>query len=149
MPGAARGTCSRRSWVGSTRPPTCAPNPNEVAEIHQPRVSKLLEPSAYEEVTVRLDHRPFVNATLHWPEGHVFGLSTDLLIEALEWGLELSEGRGPQRLQSLEAFLRMRAKGEEPQPADERMRAQGEEPQPADERMRAQGEAPRPVDESE
>jgi 8-oxo-dGTP pyrophosphatase MutT (NUDIX family) len=94
------------------RRPSFRPNPAEVAEIHEPRVSALLEPRAYEEDVVELGDQRFTSAILRWPEAHVYGLSTGLLIEALAWGLGLEEPPGPGRLRALRAFLRHKAEAD-------------------------------------
>ncbi len=91
-------------WL--SRRPVCRPNPAEVSEIHRPSVAMLIAPEAYEREAVRLDGEIHYNSTLSWPDGSVFGLSTDLLIEAIQWGLGLDARPGPDRQRSLEAYLR-------------------------------------------
>ena len=69
-------------------------------------VRQLLAPDArrYEEVEVA-DGQRYVNATVSWQGGEAFGLSADLLIEALDWGSGGTPSRGPERLDELRAWL--------------------------------------------
>ena len=87
------------------RSPRFTPDPAEVEAIHTPSVSALMEPSAYSEEPRRFGSRTFYNPILSWIDDRVFGLSTDLLIEALRWGSGLDESPGPLRLEALRAYL--------------------------------------------
>ena len=94
-------------WLAE--PPAPRPNPSEVDSIHTPTVSSLLPAAAYSVEPVEIDGETFHNATLRWAEGeHVFGLSTDLLIEAIQWGLGIETRPGNDRRASLRAWLRSR-----------------------------------------
>jgi hypothetical protein len=46
-----------------------------------------------------------VNSTVEWPGGQVFGLSADLLLEALAWTKGDNPNRGPTRLAELATFF--------------------------------------------
>ena len=95
-------------WLDA--PPRFQINPDEVESLHTPGIRELLLPSAYSREAADLDGDRYYNSTLRWSGGHVFGLSTDLLIEALERGLGRSSHPGPERLSSLRSWLRMKAK---------------------------------------
>lgn len=95
-------------WLDA--PPRFRINPDEVESLHTPGVRELLAPSAYSREAADLDGDRYYNATLRWSDGQVFGLSTDLLIEALERGLGRDAHPGPERLNSLRSWLRMKAK---------------------------------------
>lgn len=100
-------------WLDA--PPCCEPNPAEVSAVHTPSISALMTPSAYFEEERSVGDRTFVNPILRWPEDELFGLSTDLLIEALLWAAARDEpperSPGQSRLDSLQGFLRLKASG--------------------------------------
>ena len=100
-------------WLGA--PPRCEPNPAEVSAVHTPRISALMAPSAYFEEERSVGDQTFVNPILRWPEDELFGLSTDLLIEALLWAAASQEAAptsaGRSRLESLHGFLQLKASG--------------------------------------
>lgn len=93
--------------------PRFAPNPAEVEEVHTPGVVGLMQPSAYSEEEATYGDRTFINPTLTWNEGHLFGLSTDLLIETLVWATGRNVGNGATRLDSLTHFMKLKAEEEE------------------------------------
>jgi len=97
-------------WIDAL--PELTLNPDEVASVHTPTISQLLDPGVFARDTVELDGDLFFNDTLRWDDQHVFGLSTDLLIEAIRWGLgqdvEAMESHGATRLASLRSWLRMK-----------------------------------------
>lgn len=95
-------------WL-SARPEVCA-NPDEVDSIHTPRVSHLLHPDAWSRKRIDLDGHLHFDATLRWDEDHVYGLSADLLVEALLRGLALPSRNGETRLESLRAWRRMKTR---------------------------------------
>ena len=99
-------------WIGSL--PELTLNPGEVASVHTPSISQLLDPRVFSREAADLDGDTFYNDTLRWDDEHVFGLSTDLLIEAIRWGLgqdlEASASHGASRLASLRSWLRMMAR---------------------------------------
>jgi 8-oxo-dGTP pyrophosphatase MutT (NUDIX family) len=84
--------------------PSWAPNPSEVAEIMTPRLSDLLREEACTTEEVEVDGVVYVNATLSWPGGSAYGLTADLLIEALEWGTGKASSRGEVRLGELRSY---------------------------------------------
>ena len=86
--------------------PSYLPNPAEVEEIHAPSVVGLFEPEAFSREEKRYGEDVFYNPILSWAGGRVFGLSTDLLIEAMQWGIGIDEAHGPSRLVSLRSYLR-------------------------------------------
>lgn len=88
--------------------PVFEPNPAEVSEIHTPSVRELMFERAYAEEEKQLGPIRFTNSILRWDDGHLFGLSTDLLIETLRWAAGVESGAGRTRLESLRAFERYR-----------------------------------------
>jgi 8-oxo-dGTP pyrophosphatase MutT (NUDIX family) len=79
-------------------------NPDEVAEILIAPVSALLAPEAKSHEVVEHQGMQFVNAILQWPEGRIYGLSADLMLEALAWLGGEDPSRGPVRLGELIAI---------------------------------------------
>jgi 8-oxo-dGTP pyrophosphatase MutT (NUDIX family) len=92
--------------------PTFVANPDEVARIMIVSVAEVLSPEARSEETVYLGTTPCINETVEVSEGRVFGLTADLLLEAVEWATGGSPGRGRVRLRELEAKNALRAAGE-------------------------------------
>ena len=86
--------------------PDFEPNPAEVEEIHTPSVRHLMSPGAYSEEEARIGQRTFINPILSWGSGRLFGLSTDLLIEALLWATGEDVEHGSRRLDSLMSFVK-------------------------------------------
>jgi 8-oxo-dGTP pyrophosphatase MutT (NUDIX family) len=82
-------------------PPKLTPNPAEVAEILTAPLSELLLPEArsVEELTVA--GLRYTNVTLRWSGGSVDRLYSDLLLEAIGWGLGERPSAGRSRLQSM------------------------------------------------
>jgi len=95
-------------WLDAA--PTFDPNPAEVEEVHTPSVLGLMKPSAYAEEEATVGDRTFINPILNWQEGRLFGLSTDLLIEALQWASGVDVQHGAGRLESLRSFRKMKEK---------------------------------------
>jgi 8-oxo-dGTP pyrophosphatase MutT (NUDIX family) len=89
-------------------PPEFVPNPAEVEEIHTPSVMNLMLPAAYSEEEAQIGDRTFINPILSWDDGRLFGLSTDLLIEALLWATGEDVEHGTRRLDSLQSFLKFK-----------------------------------------
>jgi 8-oxo-dGTP pyrophosphatase MutT (NUDIX family) len=85
-------------------PPTLEPNPAEVAEILLPRISELLRPEALGHQKVSRNGRIYRNRILSFEGGQVFGLSADMLLEALAWGTGKRPERGQERLEELRAY---------------------------------------------
>jgi len=92
--------------------PTFAANPDEVEEIHTPSVSALFDPEVYTLEEADVGGAVYYNSTLRWEDGSVFGLSSDLLIEAIQWAIGLDDSHGPSRLSSLKSWLRFKAEEE-------------------------------------
>lgn len=90
-------------WIG--RAPALAANPAEVAEILVARLSELLRPESRGEIEVVHRGVHYQNPTLRWTGGDAHGLSADLLLEALEWGLGGTPSPGPQRLAHLRTYF--------------------------------------------
>jgi 8-oxo-dGTP pyrophosphatase MutT (NUDIX family) len=89
-------------WLSA--PPTLQANPAEVAEILIASVRELLLPeSRSEEEFVRNGTR-YTTPRLSWRGGDAFGLSADLLLEAIEWGIGGRPSRGPERLRDLHSY---------------------------------------------
>lgn len=99
-------------WLESR--PEFVLNPAEVDRAHTPSVRTLLSPEAHQSEAATFDATAYVNTTLRWREGDeiysVFGLTTNLLVEALEWGIGLEVARGAERLETLDAWLRWKAR---------------------------------------
>ena len=83
-------------WVSAPAP--LRPNPGEVDEILLPRLSEMLRPEALRHQKVTHDGRIYHNRIVAFEGGEVYGLSTDLLLEALAWGTGEQPERGPERL---------------------------------------------------
>ncbi|MFO0687893.1 MAG: CoA pyrophosphatase [Myxococcota bacterium] len=90
-------------WL--TARPDLRPNPAEVAEILFARVSELLRPES--RGTIAVVHRGvhYRNPTLQWRGGDANGLSADLLLEAIGWGMGERPDPGPERLAHLRTYF--------------------------------------------
>jgi 8-oxo-dGTP pyrophosphatase MutT (NUDIX family) len=86
-------------WVGAPAP--LRPNPAEVDEILLPKLSEMLRPEALRHQEVTHDGRTYHNRIVTFEGGEVYGLSTDMLLEALAWGTGERPERGPERLSDL------------------------------------------------
>jgi 8-oxo-dGTP pyrophosphatase MutT (NUDIX family) len=89
--------------------PTFSPNPAEVDEVHTPRIDHLMRRESYSEEEKQYGEQTYINPILTWDRGRIFGLSTDLLIEAIRWAHGEDVGHGATRLESLRSFLKERA----------------------------------------
>jgi 8-oxo-dGTP pyrophosphatase MutT (NUDIX family) len=93
--------------------PTLRPQPAEVERVHTPSVGALFSPDVFTREAVELAGERYYTSTFGWRaqggEARVVGLSTDLLIEAIQWGIGIEDPHGPGRLASLASWLRMRA----------------------------------------
>jgi len=99
-------------WV--REPPRLVANPREVAEILVADVETLLRPeSLSEDAFVHEGHR-YVNPVLRWPGGDAYGLTADLLLEALSFGLGTPAPGGANRLDDLERYRRRQRDPEYP-----------------------------------
>lgn len=83
--------------------PSLVANPDEVARIMFAGMSEILHPEARSEETVYLGTVPCINVTIKVSSGRIFGLTADLLLEAVEWAAGGSPERGRTRLRELEA----------------------------------------------
>ena len=92
------------------RVPSFAPNPAEVEEVHTPSVMGLMQRSAYSQENVKVGDRTYHNQILRWENGRVYGLSTDLLVEALEWASGIDLQHGPERLDRLRSHRTLKQK---------------------------------------
>jgi 8-oxo-dGTP pyrophosphatase MutT (NUDIX family) len=90
------------AWVETE--PQLAASPFEVDEILLPRLSELLDPKALTHHEVTHQGRVYQNRTLAFEGGEIYGLSTDMLIEALDWGIGEVPERGPERLSDLRKY---------------------------------------------
>jgi 8-oxo-dGTP pyrophosphatase MutT (NUDIX family) len=86
--------------------PAFTANPAEVDEILTPDVEELFRPEARGEEMVEFRGGHYRNETIYFPGGSVFGLTADLLLEALEWGQGQTPRRGESRLRDLISYHR-------------------------------------------
>ena len=90
-------------WLDS--PTAQVGSPAEVVELLTPNVSDLLHPEAASEQEVFHRGVRYVNDIVDWDGGRVFGLSADLLLEALSWATGGRPDSGPKRLAELASFF--------------------------------------------
>lgn len=90
-------------WIAKA-PKLCA-NPSEVAEILVARLSELLRPETRGEVEVVHRGVRYLDPTLRWTNGDAHGLSADLLLEAIAWGMGEAPSPGPLRLAHLRSYF--------------------------------------------
>lgn len=94
-------------YVALTRTrPAFAANPAEVDEILTPDVRDLLRPDARTTETLERRGVTYVNDTITFPGGSVFGLTADILSEALERGQGVASNRGEGRLRDIITYHR-------------------------------------------
>ena len=84
--------------------PAFTANPAEVEEILTPDVEELLRPAARGEEMVEFRSGHYLNETIEFAGGSVFGLTADLLLEALEWGQGRTPRRGESRFRDLISY---------------------------------------------
>ena len=84
--------------------PRLEANPAEVDEILVADVADLLKPASRSEERVLRDGVEYVNPIVEWPGGRAYGLSADLLLEALAWVSGGTPERGPARLRDLDSW---------------------------------------------
>ena len=89
------------AWLD--RKPTFVANPDEVARILIVPIVQVLNPQARSNETVYLGTVACTNTTIEIEAGRVFGLTADLLLEAVEWATGENPERGQVRLRELEA----------------------------------------------
>lgn len=100
------------AWVAG--PPKLAPNPREVAEILIADVETLLRPESRSEDAFFHEGHRYVNPVLHWDGGDAYGLTADLLLEAMSWGMGTPVPGGATRLEDLESYRRRKRDPEFP-----------------------------------
>ena len=83
-------------WLDT--PPSLSANPDEVDEIFAPQVSALLRPEAISTEEILVRGIRYSNSIVEWTGGRAYGLSADLLLEALGWATGGESRRGPTRL---------------------------------------------------
>ncbi len=89
--------------------PRFVASPDEVASVHTPLVSTLVRPESWSRTAIPLGDYVHYDATIEWADDHVYGLSADLLVEALLRGFGQPTRNGHGRLESLRAWLRAQA----------------------------------------
>jgi 8-oxo-dGTP pyrophosphatase MutT (NUDIX family) len=99
-------------WVSS--PPELVANPLEVAEILVADVETLLLPESLSEDAFEHEGYRYVNPVLRWEGGDAYGLTADLLLEALSWGRGTPAPGGANRLNDLENYRRRQKDPEYP-----------------------------------
>lgn len=87
--------------------PRLSANPAEVADILTPDVAPLLRPEARGQEMVEWRGIEYANETVEFEGGKAYGLSADLLLEALEWGGGHAPRRGEARLRDLASYHRL------------------------------------------
>ncbi|MFH2128965.1 MAG: CoA pyrophosphatase [bacterium] len=85
--------------------PDFSANTDEVAKILSPDIEELLDENNREEKTVERQGLKFKNTVIKYQESVVFGLTADLLVEALEQGMGMYTDRGSRRARSLQEAL--------------------------------------------
>jgi 8-oxo-dGTP pyrophosphatase MutT (NUDIX family) len=90
------------AWLDS--PPALAANPAEVSRILTPSARELLQPGVISEEQILKSGVHYRSPIIEWSGGKVHGLSADLLIEALTWGIGEELGAGAGRLADLESL---------------------------------------------
>ncbi len=90
------------AWLHAV--PQFRANPSEVAAILIAPLSALVDPASRSQETVERNGMTFVNEILEWEGGRIFGLSADLMLEALAWMNGEDPARGRIRLSELIAI---------------------------------------------
>ena len=89
-------------WAPSR--PALVASPAEVDAILTPTVEELLRPEAYSTETVESRGLEYVNEKVGFASGSVYGLTADLMLEALERGQRTPTTRGERRLRELISY---------------------------------------------
>jgi 8-oxo-dGTP pyrophosphatase MutT (NUDIX family) len=97
------------AWIDSI--PQFVANPDEVSRVIIAPVTEIMRPGARSDETVYLGSLPCIKTTIALTVGDVYGLTADLLLEAIEWATGENHQRGQVRLRELEAF---NANGQQP-----------------------------------
>ncbi len=90
-------------WLAAS--PGLRANPGEVEAILVARVSELLLPGSRGELEVEHRGTRYRNPTLRFAGGDAYGLSADLLLEAIGWGMGERPSPGPLRLAHLRSYF--------------------------------------------
>ncbi len=90
-------------WLAS--PPALRADPGEVAEILCVDVDEIARPEARGIDLVEHKGVRYANTTLLWHGATAYGLTADLLLEAIEWGRGGAPANGAARLAQLRSFL--------------------------------------------
>lgn len=90
-------------WLAA--PPALCPEPGEVAEILLADVDEITRPEARGIDLVEYKGVRYANTTLLWRGAKAYGLTADLLLEAIEWGRGGAPANGAARLAQLRTFL--------------------------------------------
>lgn len=97
------------AWLDAA--PHWTRNPAEVDALLIAPVPELLRAEALEVKQIEVRGDLYTNSTLRWGEDQsVFGLTADLLLEALEWGIGMTPSRGEVRLRELRMYEASRAR---------------------------------------
>lgn len=83
--------------------PELRSNPAEVEKIMRVPLREILHPEARDDTRVYLGNVACTNTTIEVASGQIFGLTADLLLEAVEWALGEEPTRGETRLRELRA----------------------------------------------
>ncbi len=94
------------SWLHE--PPTLRANPAEVERVMRVPLHEIVRPEARNDTTVYLGSLACTNTTIDVSEGQIFGLTADLLLEAVEWATGQEPQRGRTRLRELRAAAEAR-----------------------------------------
>lgn len=90
-------------WLAA--PPALRADPGEVAEILIVDVDEIRQPACRGVDLVEYRGIRYENTTLTFRGGSAYGLTADLLLEAIDWGLGEAPARGELRLAQLRTFL--------------------------------------------
>lgn len=94
-------------WVGvAPSRPSMVASPDEVDEILTPDVRDLLRPEAMSIESVTTSRVEYINERIQFAGGEAFGLTADLLLEALERARGIPTSRGHLRLGHLVTWSR-------------------------------------------
>ena len=83
-------------------------NPDEVEKVMRVPLREIVDPHARTDSTVYLGTLACTNSTIVVSDGEIFGLTADLALEAIEWGLGEEPRRGETRLRELRAAAEAR-----------------------------------------
>ena len=90
------------AWID--RVPQFVANPDEVAKVIVASVTEVLRPELRSDETVYLGTLACIKATIDISSARLYGMTADLLLEAVAWACGEDPQQGPVRLRELEAF---------------------------------------------